>query len=58
MEAQWKLLGGGGQGKILEAQCEAKLEFLDGGEGVQNKNLLWGRGECGSRDLGERSVLS
>ena len=43
MRGHWKLLGGRGvsKAKILEANYEAKLEFL-GGRGVQNKNLPWG----------------
>ena len=43
MESHWKFLGGGGvlKAKFLEAMYENKPEF-PGGEGVQNKNLLWG----------------
>ena len=39
MDGHWKFLGGGGvlKAKILEAKYEAKLEFLGGGRGVQNK---------------------
>ena len=44
MEGHWKFPGEGWslKAKILEAKCESKLEYLGGGGGLQNKNLLWG----------------
>ena len=44
MEGHWKFLGGGGilEGKILEAEYEAKLEFPGGRGFAKQKNLLWG----------------
>ena len=42
-EGHWKFLGGGGvlKARILEAKCEAKLDFPGGG-GVQNKKPSMG----------------
>ena len=52
MEITW----GGGQGKILEAQCEAKLEFLDGGGGgCKTKTFCGGGGSVGLETWGSEA---